>query len=163
MASDANPIQSSVTHLVQGSQVPTAAKVPASGGNSLPAGGNLVSPVAQAIPESNSSSSDSGTSTGGAVAATAKSGVQPIPAKPQAPVLVKPAQPAKAEILVAQLNKYLNTTGRPNIFRVDPQSGSTIQEVNPANGAVIAQFAASEFPALARSVGATGLLVDSLA
>jgi hypothetical protein len=65
--------------------------------------------------------------------------------------------------LVAQLNKYLNTTGRPDLYRVDPQSASIIQQVNPANGEVIAQFAASEFPTLARSVGASGLLVDSLA
>jgi hypothetical protein len=66
-------------------------------------------------------------------------------------------------VLVAQLNKYLNTTGRPDLYRVDPQSSSNIQEVNPANGEVVAQFAASEFPTLARSVGASGLLLDSLA
>jgi hypothetical protein len=38
-----------------------------------------------------------------------------------------------------------------------------IQEINPSTGAVIGQFAASEFPALARSVGASGLLIDNLA
>jgi hypothetical protein len=65
--------------------------------------------------------------------------------------------------LIAQLNKYLNDSGRPDQYRVDPQSENTIQEVNPANGAVIGQFAASEFPALARSVGASGVLVDTLA
>jgi uncharacterized FlaG/YvyC family protein len=72
---------------------------------------------------------------------------------------------ARADVhnLVAQLNKVLNDSGRPDQFRVDPQSGATIQEVNPANGEVIAQFAASEFPALARSVGASGLLFDSRA
>jgi hypothetical protein len=70
---------------------------------------------------------------------------------------------ADVRTLVAQLNKALNDSGRPDQFRVDPQSSDTIQEVNPANGLVIAQFAASEFPTLARSVGASGLLFDSRA
>ncbi len=67
--------------------------------------------------------------------------------------------------LVTQLNKHLNDSGRPDQYRVDPQSSTTIQEINPANGEVIGEFSASEFPALARSAGAsaTGLLVDSLA
>ncbi len=38
-----------------------------------------------------------------------------------------------------------------------------IQQVNPANGAVIGEFSVIEFPALARGVGATGLLLNSLA
>src|ERR1700677_4704017 len=41
---------------------------------------------------------------------------------------------------VAFLNKYLNDSGRPNQFRVDPNSDSNIQEVNPATGAVIAEY-----------------------
>ena len=66
---------------------------------------------------------------------------------------------------VNQLNKHLNDSGRPDQYRVDPQSSTTIQEINPANGEVIGEFSASEFPALARSAGAaaTGLLVDSVA
>ena len=77
-----------------------------------------------------------------------------------------PPQPQRdVGTLVTQLNKHLNDSGRPDQYRVDPQSSTTIQEINPANGAVIGQFSASEFPALARSAGAsaTGLLVDSLA
>jgi hypothetical protein len=35
-----------------------------------------------------------------------------------------------------------------------------IQQINPANGAVLGEFSASEFPALARAVGAPGLLID---
>ncbi len=62
-----------------------------------------------------------------------------------------------------QLNKYLNDSGRPDEFRVDPASGKLIQQVNPANGAVLGEFSVEEFPALARSVGASGLLIDSLA
>ena len=66
--------------------------------------------------------------------------------------------------LVNQLNKYLNNSGRPDQFRLDPGSnGRMIQQVNPASGAVIGEFSAAEFPALARSVGAPGLLIDSLA
>jgi hypothetical protein len=67
------------------------------------------------------------------------------------------------QALTAQLNKHLNDSGRPDQYRVDPQLATMIQEVNPATGAVIGEFSASEFPALARSVGASGLLVDSLA
>jgi hypothetical protein len=67
------------------------------------------------------------------------------------------------QTLVTQLNKHLNDSGQPDQFRVDPHSSTMIQEVNPATGEVIGEFAASEFPALARSAGASGLLVDSLA
>ncbi len=70
---------------------------------------------------------------------------------------------AEPQTLVDQLNKYLNDSGRPDEFRVDPASGKLIQQVNPANGAVLGEFSVDEFPALARSVGASGLLIDSLA
>jgi hypothetical protein len=68
---------------------------------------------------------------------------------------------AAPQALVSFLNKYLNDSGRPDQFRVDPTSEENIQEVNPATGAVIAEYSASEFPALARSVGVTRGLVDS--
>jgi|SRR5580704_4588497 hypothetical protein len=70
---------------------------------------------------------------------------------------------AAPQTLVDQLNKYLNDSGRPDEFRVDPASGKLIQQVNPANGVVLGEFSVDEFPALARSVGASGLLIDSLA
>ena len=70
---------------------------------------------------------------------------------------------ADPQALVAQLNKYLNDSGRPDEFRVDPASGKLILQINPANGAVLGEFSVDEFPALARSVGASGLLIDSLA
>jgi hypothetical protein len=72
------------------------------------------------------------------------------------------ARAADPQTLVEQLNKYLNDSGRPDEFRVDPAS-KMIQQVNPANGVVLGEFAVDEFPALARSVGASGLLIDSLA
>jgi len=68
------------------------------------------------------------------------------------------------EALVAQLNKHFNDSGRPNQFRVDPNSDSKlIQQINPASGEVVGEFLVSEFPALARSVGISGVLVDSRA
>lgn len=74
------------------------------------------------------------------------------------------ADPNDPNSLVAFLNKFLNDSGRPDQFRVDPASGGKfIQEINPASGAVVADYAISEFPALARGIGASGLLVDGVA
>jgi hypothetical protein len=68
---------------------------------------------------------------------------------------------ADAQAQVSILNKYLNDSGKPAQFRVDPTSGNKlIQEVNPANGEVIAEYSATEFAALARSVGISGAIVD---
>jgi hypothetical protein len=76
----------------------------------------------------------------------------------------RPAAPAAAPKLQAQvqlLNKYLNDSGKPDQFRVAPDSDDRfIQQVNPANGEVLAEFPASEFAALARSVGVSGVVVD---
>ncbi len=79
----------------------------------------------------------------------------------------RPAAPAAAPNLQEQvqlLNKYLNDSGKPDQFRVAPDSdGKLIQQVNPANGEVIAEFPASEFAALARSVGISGVVVNKRA
>jgi len=77
----------------------------------------------------------------------------------------KVSHAASIEAMVAQLNKHLNDSGRPDQFRVDPSSGNkVIQQINPATGDVIGEFLISEFPALARSVGVTGgVLIDSRA
>ena len=72
--------------------------------------------------------------------------------------------PAKSSIdeALQQLNKYLNDSGRANTFRVDPASrNQTIQEINTATGEVIGEFAVQQFPALVRSLGISGVLVDS--
>jgi hypothetical protein len=77
----------------------------------------------------------------------------------------KPALPARTDLhaQVALLNKNLNDSGKPIQFRVAPSSNDKlIQEINPANGAVVAEFAASEFAELARSLGISGVLIDSL-
>jgi uncharacterized FlaG/YvyC family protein len=63
---------------------------------------------------------------------------------------------------VALLNKYLNDSGKPDQFRVDPDSDDKlIQQINPATGEVIGEYPADEFVALARSVGISGVIVDS--
>jgi hypothetical protein len=76
----------------------------------------------------------------------------------------RPVTPPAAPSLQAQvqlLNKYLNDSGKPAQFRVAPDSNDKlIQEINPANGEVLAEFPASEFAALARSVGISGVVVD---
>jgi hypothetical protein len=72
-----------------------------------------------------------------------------------------PVRSSDAQAQVTILNKYLNDSGKPAQFRVDPTSGNKlIQEVNPANGEVIAEYSATEFAALARSVGISGAIVD---
>jgi hypothetical protein len=62
---------------------------------------------------------------------------------------------------VAFLNKFLNDSGKPNQFRVAPNTNSAlIQEINPANGAVIADYPVIAFPALAKSLGISSALID---
>jgi uncharacterized FlaG/YvyC family protein len=79
----------------------------------------------------------------------------------------RPAAPPAAPSLQAQvqlLNKYLNDSGKADQFRVDPDSDDKlIQQINPANGEVIAEYPASEFAALARSLGISGVVVDKRA
>ncbi len=91
---------------------------------------------------------------GNAAAATAAPGASPASA----------ANRTDVEAQVSLLNKYLNESGRPAQFRVDPNSNSTlIQEINPASGAVIAEYPAITFPELARSLGVSGALIDARA
>ncbi len=138
MASDVSPGTIPVASVVQGSQ--TASVSLSKRGTGLPASGN--SEPAAALPVKASEASFKPVS-------VAKVPVQPT------------SDPAE---LVRNLNKYLNDSGLPDQFRLDPGSnGKLIQQINPASGAVIGEFSATEFPALARSVGVAGLLVDSLA
>jgi hypothetical protein len=73
----------------------------------------------------------------------------------------KTVTPPKSEVpaQVALLNKFLNDSGRPAQFLPSPDDKS-IQEINPANGEVVAEYSAAEFPALARSVGISGAVVN---
>jgi hypothetical protein len=86
----------------------------------------------------------------------------PTPPADPAAIDAKSAAAARVQAQVSLLNKYLNDSGRPNQFRVDPTSHSTlIQEINPSTGEVIAEYPAISFPALARSVGISGAVIDS--
>ena len=131
MASDGNPVVIPAASLVHGSQAPTTVIVKQPSGNSLPPSGK-----AAAVPAA------------GRTAAAAKPGAA--------------AATADIQTQVNLLNKYLNDSGRPDQFRVDPSSdGKLIQQINPATGEVIGEFSADEFPALARSVGVSGAIVDN--
>jgi hypothetical protein len=69
-----------------------------------------------------------------------------------------------AQAQVDFLNKFLNDSGKPNQFRVAPDSNSAlIQEINPANGLVIADYPVIAFPALAKSLGISSALIDERA
>jgi hypothetical protein len=131
MASDGNPVTIPVTSLVHGSQAPTTVSVQPTSGKVLPPSGKVAAAPAA-----------------GRTAAAEKSGAA--------------ASATDIQAQVALLNKYLNDSGRPDQYRVDPSSDDKlIQQINPATGAVIGEFAAAEFPALARSVGFSGGIVDN--
>jgi hypothetical protein len=93
-----------------------------------------------------------------------RSGESLPPSGKSAAAVGKPSLPAKADLpaQVALLNKNLNDSGKPDQFRVAPSSDDKlIQEINPANGQVIAEYSATEFAELARSLGISGVLIDS--
>jgi FlaG protein len=151
MASDGQPVQIPATSLVHGSQAPTTVRI-RQNGNSLPQSGNAATAAAAEKVQASSA-------TAAAASAAAASAATATPAKASA--LIR-APDVRAQVAV--LNKHLNDSGRPAQFRVDPTSGDTmIQEVNPANGQVVAEYSATEFAALARSVGISGVIVDSRA
>ena len=86
----------------------------------------------------------------------------PIPASTTSYLEIPTANSRESQ--VAQWNQHLNDLGQPNRFRVDPRSGDKlIQEINPATGEIIGEYSVSMFPALAKSLGLVGSLVDSRA
>jgi hypothetical protein len=134
MASDGNSGKIPNASPVHGSQATSSVRPQLGSGKPLPPSGKTVAAAERP-------------------AATAVPGVKPAPAAQQS---------ADPQTLVNQLNSHLNDSGFPDQFRLDP-TGKQIQQVNPATGKVVGEFSVSEFPALARSVGASGLLLDSLA
>jgi uncharacterized FlaG/YvyC family protein len=132
MASDGIPVKPFASQPVQGSKPPPP-----------------VVAVAVAHPTSGS--------TGPIGKSVAASGAKaPAPSPPPA----KPAPDLPA--LVAQLNKHLQNSGRPVHYRLDSSAGhQVIQEINPDTEKVIAEIPASQFKALAQSLGISGLLVDA--
>jgi hypothetical protein len=71
----------------------------------------------------------------------------------------EPAPKSELQTQLALLNKFLNDSGRAAQFRPS-QDEKLIQEVNPSTGEVVAEYSASEFAALARSVGISGVVVN---
>jgi uncharacterized FlaG/YvyC family protein len=143
MASDGIPVNVSVTRPVHGSQAPKSAAVQHPSGKPLPPTGHAA-----------------------AATASAQASERAAPAKNADPA--QNTAPAKNEAdlhaVIAQVNKFLNDSGRPIQYRVDASSGhNMIQEINPATGDVIGEISAVEFPSLARSLGVSGLLIDSRA
>jgi hypothetical protein len=141
MASDGNSGKIPNASPVHGSQATNSIRPQLGSGKPLPPSGKTVAAAERPA------------ATAERPAATAVPGVKPAPAAQQS---------ADPQTLVNQLNSHLNDSGFPDQFRLDP-TGKQIQQVNPATGKVVGEFSVSEFPALARSVGASGLLLDSLA
>jgi uncharacterized FlaG/YvyC family protein len=138
MASDGSPVKIPAASLVHGSQALIPVSIQERSGKTLPPSGkNVAAPAAHAAAHQASAAEAS----------------------------AKVSNAASIQALVAQLNKHLNDSGRPDQYRVDPSSGDkVIQQINPATGDVIGEFLVSEFPALARSVGVSGgVLIDSRA
>jgi hypothetical protein len=145
MASDGSPGKIPVANLLQGSQAVSSVGTQPSG-KSLPPSGKTASEASVGGPKGAVKPADPAST---ALHASAHASA-PRTADPQS--------------LVNLLNKHLNDSGRPDQFRVDPASaGKLIQQINPSNGAVVGEFPVNEFPALARGIGASGLIVDSLA
>jgi hypothetical protein len=139
--------------------------VQTAGGKNVPQGGKTA-PATVALTPVGAASPQSGK--------TAPVSAAPSPAAPSKPSAAandstSPAAknaaslPSDPQTLADQVNKFLNETGRSDQFRVDPSSADYIQQINPSSGAVIAEYLVSEFPALARSIGASGLLIDDTA
>jgi len=145
--SDAVPVTIPAS-LVPANQTPIPASVPATGGNNPPQSGKSVSALADAT-TSSALRANAQTQNANSVA-------------PKAAAKATATNKASVADLVKQLNKFLNDSGRADQFRIDPDSrDQIIQEINPANGQVVGEFSVSEFPALARSLGISGILVDS--
>jgi hypothetical protein len=155
MASDGSPGAIPAVNAVTSTPAVEPIKFQQSG-KSLPQSGNGAAAAAAAAALKVGTASQSSR----AVAPAAGSAKYPSTSTNSSPPKAAPASSSDPQALVEQINKYLNNSGRADQFRVDPASDKYIQQVNPASGAVIAEYSVAEFPALARSIGAAGLLVD---
>jgi hypothetical protein len=138
MATNGVPVSPPVTRVEHAVSAPQTVTVHKATGKSLPSGGQVLPAKAAAQPQEHAASK---------------------PAEPAPPA----ANSADFRALLARINKHLNDSGQPYQFRVDPSGAGSkvIQEVNPASGEVIAEYSAAEFPALARGLGISGLVIDS--
>lgn len=150
-------------------QIPVATTVSSLNGQSLPSSGRSTPPLPGATSATGNysaaanqaASASSGAASSAAAYAAASSSTGSSSATSSATSKTPVAQSSDPQSLVQDLNKFLNQSGRPDQFRLDPADGNLIQQINPTNGVVIGQFSVLEFPALARSVGVTGLLINS--
>jgi len=169
MASEASSGQIPSSNLLQGSQaIDLAGNQPS--GKALPTAGNSAPLDTGATGLAGAKSTAAGTAalTAGTASAGVRAGGSTLPGAQAASTPSERANSSSArtvdpQTMVDILNKNLNDSGRPDEFRLDPSSDALIQQINPSNGEVVGQFSVDEFPALARSVGATGLIVDSRA
>jgi len=89
-------------------------------------------------------------------------GSSTTPPKPAKPADNSAKPPADLPALLAQLNKHLQSSGRPNHYRLDSSWGhQVIQEINPDTSEVVSEIPANQFKALAQSLGISGLLLDA--
>ena len=162
MASDGNPGAISGASAVLSSQVADPAKFQAGSGKILPQSGNGAAAAPLLRSAANSPQSSNPVPSSHAAAVTGGSPRESGAANTSPPKATA-ASATDPQALASQLNKVLNNSGRADQFRVDPTSDKYIQQVNPASGDVIAEYSVDEFPALARSIGASGLLIDETA
>jgi uncharacterized FlaG/YvyC family protein len=170
MASDVSPGAISGASAVLSSQAADPAKFALTSGKTLPSGGNSAATAAataasiaaagKGLPQSGNGAAQP---TATAPAANSNSTTASTSSAKSSQAKSTAASSSDPQALVNQINKYLNDSGQADQFRLDPSSENYIQQVNPANGAVVAQYAVSEFPALARSIGVSGLLIDDVA
>jgi len=137
MTSEVPSVQIPATSLVNGSHATTV--LVNKSGNTLPQNGKVTATPPAAQPK----------------IAPQQQQPRPTPAQQQADRAVLAAQ-------VAALNKFLNDSGRPAQFRASSNNKS-VEEVNPSNGQVVAEYPAEEFAELARSVGISGAVVNERA
>jgi hypothetical protein len=152
MASDGNSGKIPNASPVHGSQATSLIRPHAGSGKPLPPTGKITAPRDGGTNPAAAAVTAGATATASAASTAAASAASTAKAAPQ--------RSADPQALIDQLNKHLNDSGHPDQFRLDP-GGTLIQQVNPATGEVIGEFAVSEFPALARSVGVSGALIDS--
>ena len=140
MASEVPSVQTPTIGLAHGSQAPAQVLIQRSG-NTLPQEGKISATPSAAQPT---------------VGQRPPQGLASLPKRPQQQ---DPHQiwqnAADLAAQVAVVNKYLNDSGRAATFRAS-SNAKFVEEVNPVTGEVIAQYSATMFAALARSVGIPG-------
>jgi uncharacterized FlaG/YvyC family protein len=144
MASEVASVTTPAASLVHGSQAPKI-ELHHSSGNTLPQSGKVTALPAAAPQQTN----------------VPKAVTPPAAnAQQQAQQAQEAQQKQSLAGQVAVLNKFLNDSGRPAQFRAS-SNNKVIEEINPATGEVIAEYSASVFAALAKSVGISGAVVNS--